>query len=922
MMKITPFDKIICRTPAFGFNQTLAEVWEQLKLKIEESSPNFYELIKNLNHVDLKTLDEKSRFTIWKYLNRAKFRATPFGTFAAISLMELSFAADTKPIITQELIARHWIDWSLKEVFNSTAMQDVKQLHSNSSIYFVGNEIRYLKTAGNSFELAAVDSLPELNVILLTCKRKTSPAEIYELMERSFDLGKAATLALLTQLIELQLLQTNLQPNITGADYFEKLGITCLPKPSNYIIAERAIVKGNFNGKLLKQLPELLSFYTKHLAAPVPADLSTFIHHFSKRFDQQEPTLALVMDPEIGIGYGDLAQLQPDELVNGIKDGQAKPEPQSLSYGKLQQFLLRGMMMQQAIDLSNFEEAATQNAVLPNTFSLIFHLYNGQAVLAHTGGSTANALLGRFTLGNEKLTAYGSQIATLETEANTDVLFFDIAYQAEKKVDNVNRRAKLYTYELPILTWSETDQPLTLTDIVVAVADGEVILKSKSLGKRIVPKIPSAYNYSRSDLAVFRFLCDVQNQGILSNFSFKLQDLFPNLAHYPRVTFKSIIVSPAMWLIPAAAMKELINLQKWLKAQDFEVMLKVGYADQSLCIDPNNEQDVWALWHYCKQQKDDVYLTEALLADSDLLKDEKGNSYHPQYIVNYYHQERVYEPSKPIVVEQPECCLPGSEWLYVEIYSHFSKSNYLLTGLISHFLKTNHSYLKKWFFIRYTDPAPHIRFRVELKNKTYGFMLLDSLQQLISIEMTKGFVSDFKLPTYQKETQRYGASRMHLVEHFFMADSRYVSYLIKKSTTEQLLMNALQAAQTLAAMALNELTDQIKFVESLAQSFAKEMNMNSVAFKNINANFNVLKPNIGDTLKIPAKIDRNWRLSFKAIMDVCDDNYSKHKMLADLIHMHVNRLFITDQRVYEAIIYQYWKRLLYTKQALLKVGQG
>ncbi len=107
--------------------------------------------------------------------------------------------------------------------------------------------------------------------------------------------------------------------------------------------------------------------------------------------------------------------------------------------------------------------------------------------------------------------------------------FFDIAYQAEKKVDNVNRRKQLYPYELPILTWSESDNPLDLNDLLVTIEQQEVVLKSKKLDKRLLPRIASAYNYTRSDLAVYRFLCDIQSQGILTNLSFKLRDFGYNV---------------------------------------------------------------------------------------------------------------------------------------------------------------------------------------------------------------------------------------------------------------------------------------------------------------------------------------------------------------------------------------------------------
>ncbi len=73
--------------------------------------------------------------------------------------------------------------------------------------------------------------------------------------------------------------------------------------------------------------------------------------------------------------------------------------------------------------------------------------------------------------------------------------------------------------------------------------------------------MPSAYNYSRSNLPVFRFLCDLQHHKIKSNLNFDIRESFPNLIRYPRVVYKDIIVSRAMWLVPAGIIKTEKNMQ-------------------------------------------------------------------------------------------------------------------------------------------------------------------------------------------------------------------------------------------------------------------------------------------------------------------------------------------------------------------------
>ncbi|RZK60250.1 MAG: hypothetical protein EOO91_02130 [Pedobacter sp.] len=920
-MKITPFDKIICRVPAFGVNQTLAEVWEELKSKIDESSPDFHELIKTLKNNELPLIDDKTKFTIWKYFNRARYRSTPFGSFASVSLVPLSFGSQERLVLNNEIKTHHWIDWGQKEKYQSNSLSEVNLLISNASIYFVAQEIRYLKGTEGSFELAVVDALPELSAILINCKHKTSPERLYELMQHTFAMERKSTMGLLQQMINLQLLHTNLHANITGEDYFSRLLLPCPIKPSNYIIAERTLAAGSFDGRQLKDVPRMIDFFARNFKPHQHTALTNFKSSFRKRFESREISLMVVMDPEIGIGYGNLAQMSDGNLlVEEIKVARDHDDEETLSFGKLQQFLLKKIIANTRIDLAEFASEPSQKAILPNTFSMMFHLYKGQPVLAHSGGCTANSLLGRFTLGNEEIENQGREIAEVEINANLDVLFFDIAYQAENKVDNVNRRKLLYPYELPILTWSDTKDPLDFGDLLVAVEHDEVILKSKKLGKRVIPRIASAYNYTRSDLAVYRFLCDIQSQGLLTNLSFKLQDFFPGLSHYPRVSFQDIIISPAMWLMPLGMTTGITVIKDWFKNQQIDFTFTVGHADQSLNFNPTDEQDLAALLSYCKQHKADIYITEALLDQNDFIKDEQHHTYHPQYIVNYHHKERIYENRPPQVDQGSEFYLPGSEWLYLEIYCHPNKSNYLLLGWVSLFLKSNRALIKKWFFIRYADPQPHLRLRLQLRDPNTANKMLSAMQKLLQPELNKGFVTDFNVKTYHRETQRYGAARMFLVEQFFNIDSKCVMRLIKYAKAEeQLIASSITILHHLLMCSFKDVDEQIWFVKKMAKSFAQEMDLNPVIFKKINTSFNQIKDDLKNlSIQLPPSLLKQKEQTFLKIMNNCENDLVRKNMLADLIHMHVNRLFITDQRIHETIIYHYLLRLLQTKKAILK----
>lgn len=928
-MDLKPLQTLICRTPAFSINSTMAEMLPELKTKIQESSPAFSDFIDSLSAAELNQLDEKINYTLWKYANRAKYRSTPFGSFAAVSILPLAIGHD-EIIIDGQMQCSHLIDWSQKQELSASQRDFIDAdtiVCTNSSIYFVADSIRYLRLRDGNHELAAVKNIPELEVLLNYFKSKKSVKESYALMAEKFNMKPPAIKRLLQQLLNLQLLLSENCSNITGEDYFQRLKIVIPKSPQDYIIAKRKVHAGGFSEQHLKKIPSYISFLAQQFPWEANTDLFNFKTAFINRFEHQEISLAMVMDPEVGIGYGNLAQLHnSNPLINEIKNTNQSNKNEILDYGDFHAFLLNQIISKTPIKIEDFKPVEPSSSIqLPNTLSVLFHIYENQLVIASAGGATANALIGRFTMENEGIEAYANEISNIEANANPEVIFFDIAYQLEQRVDNVNRRKLVYPSELPILCWSTTSNPLDCSDILVSVVNDEVILRSKKLGKRLVPRIASAYNAKGTDLAVYRFLNDVQNQGIITNLGFKLSNFFPKLAFYPRVSFHNLIVSPATWLVPKHLYQNIEGdgitpIANWLTNERIEFRFRSGYADATLCFDPQQEEDLLAFLSFCKQQPDDVYISEALVSDSGCISDEQGGRYFPQYIANFAHQELVYPPSlKPAnsAIKIEHLQMPGGEWLYFELYSHTGKSNQLLLTQIHQFIQLWQGQLRKWFFIRFNLPSPHLRLRLHLKHAGDGFKMMEALKLIMEPEMKLGSLIDFKIKTYVRETHRYGPQRMDLIERFFMIDSQYVIQLLRRTNKEDVwIASSLKLLQTWLTAFIPSLTTQINFVEKMASNFAVEMQLVPTHFKKINATFNALRHSTEQLAILPSqKLMHSYEKAVHKILETVANETDLENLLANLIHMHINRLFSVDQRLYETLIYHYLRRILQTKKA-------
>ncbi len=288
--------------------------------------------------------------------------------------------------------------------------------------------------------------------------------------------------------------------------------------------------------------------------------------------------------------------------------------------------------------------------------------------------------------------------------------------------------------------------------------------------------ISSAYNHTRSDLSVFRFLCDLQGQGLQTSLRLRFDELFPGLGRYPRLRYKSVVLSPAKWKLPEAFCKDtaasspttvgipkqtsLKQLKSWLTASGIDRAIRYCLVDQTLYFDPAKDDDLHELLTYAKQHKE-LYLEEALLPESPTVVNYRGKPLAAEWLVSLVHGERVYkghlDQSKE-ATDEIRSFIPGSNWLYYEIYAHAARTNELLLDVVAPFIAAHADQLASWFFIRYNENGNHLRFW---------------LHPLVA----SGLICDVQLKTCRPELERYAHAGMEAVESVFQADSTLLQRL-------------------------------------------------------------------------------------------------------------------------------------------------
>lgn len=913
-MKLQLHEKVVFRVPQFPVDATLEECWEELKASIALASTEFYQYIKDTDYSDYANLPEGIRITVQKYFNRARFRATPYGTFAGFGVC--GFAPDKKGItIAPETIGHRFTDWTFISEAKAkwlSVPDDRLSVFANSSHYLTGDSIRYITEADGKFSLTDIDADEQIIAILKAC---AAPIRLTALAEK-LAVETSLLRGWVEELVEAQLLLTDYHPNIIGEDYFKRTGSVSGADRQPYLITERIHLSGGLDGKTYHRLTQAIPLLLSISPAPeTPENLGAFIRRFTARYEGMEVPLLQALDPETGIGYGQLeAAASTNALVEELAPMRLK-EQHSRNELPLTDFLAKQLTLLpngSAVDLDGFvAELPDSTFRLPNTFSAVITECDGTLTVEQLGGHSATALQGRFSITEGAIDALCREHARFEQSANPDVLFFDVGYTAEGYVDNINRRNAVYDHQLAILNYDLTERPLCLNDIHAKVDGDGLVLFSKRLNKRLVPRMATAYNHTRSDLSVFRLLCDLQQQHLRTHVGFAIEKRFPGLQRYPEVRYRNIILSAAKWKLslPDGPGTTLTAFRQYIQNTKTSDRIKVGLFDQTLCLDLERDEDVYLLFTIL-QKRGELWATEYRKPTACPIHDANGRPYTGEFVLSFRHGEPLY----PGIVRENKgnttvqrLFPPGSEWLYWEIHCHPMQADGLLHEELSLFIRTNGTAIREWFFIRYNEGGDHIRFRAKLDDPRSSGILLAKLNCLLKGKMESGIVSDIRVRCYHRELERYGADLMDAVERHFHTDSGSVLELLHYGIADD--EKYAHCVGLLQGIRRSDVIDRVAFdrvINQALQGFNAEHAMKGSAFKVLNGAYAAFRRQRPMGPAHPPPSGALFR-SFHDTLAACAAD-RRGRLLTDLFHMHVNRLFSTHQRTHELVIYNYFMK--------------
>lgn len=690
----TIFNEIFLRTPAFPYEAyESGQYYNSVLFKeaVHYASPSFYDQICSIGNWDTIDVD-KIKKTLYKYYSRACTRCTPFGLFATCSIGNIATNDNITLSPINKVQKKYKLDtrciYQIVQYLEKKISVRSKLLYyPNQSFYKVFNNLRYYETTQNDgIQIVSVEKTNYLSRVLKYVRNGKRLTDIISNLHIE-EVSQDEVLNYIEMLIENNVLVSELSlaennnywfDNIVS--FLEKIGETdpiltqigdLLTRSTNnaediYVDIEKLLhsigvdlpdkcylqvdcfrptVVSAINRKTANNILDCIHFLCRLTRTTENSSLERFKIKFEKIYDTKEMPLIQVLDSDLGVNYFENS-LSENGLIKNLKFPFRVQSPimelTPLKKQLFNEYFNAIKSGKREIDLNQMKLSSmfqlTENE-FPCTMPVMTSIFQEEGevkiFIKSMGFSSASAMLGRFYHLNDNIFNIIRKIIKKEEQRkNPSVISAEIVYMPNSKAGNILGKPSLRDYEICIFAKGEylRNKQIPLSDLTIQLVDGKFILRSKKLGKEILPSLASAYNYHNCDNPILKFLCDLQMQFISIPNLIYWDEIYSEMDYLPRITYKNCIISRQKWRIreeeistfsrKGSLVTQLRNWKKQRELPDKAVFLEY---DNELIIDFNNEISMSIMLDLLKMKK--VITVEEFLFGKGRIVSDDENTY-------------------------------------------------------------------------------------------------------------------------------------------------------------------------------------------------------------------------------------------------------------------------------------------------------
>jgi lantibiotic biosynthesis protein len=572
-------------------------------------------------------------------------------------------------------------------------------------------------------------------------------------------------------------------------------------------------------------------------------------------------------------------------------------------------------------------------------------------VLVHGISSRgAETWLSRFAYGDSQIKEALSALVKQEPPNDDSVLHAEIAFLPLGRLGNILTRPHVWPYRINVVEPSggSLQHDLPLSDLLVSVWKSEVTLWSRSLGRRIIPHMTSAHNeFHHGNSDAYRFLRAVEKHGRWMPHT-RWGPALQRLPYLPRVQYRNLILSPATWRVArpgaelgvdARSLKDPDSLLDFLVRNGVSRVAQVKDGDNTLVLDlgdPMSRQQLWTTF----RSRGQLQVREAVGNFSTDTETAAGFFSRPHEIVlpviGQPKQDQANgtdlladsDPETGRAMEEHLHLAPLEEVLFVKIFTVRDSGDQLLKESIAELIRRQSATgaICKWFFIRYSDPDPHIRLRLFAVPGSAAGVFLDTTRALESLRRSRR-VSRFEFCQYEREVVRYGG--MEAIAHsemLFWHDSEIALAILASanfSGVADRLKLAILCVDSLMRDFGYALQERLMLVRDLAASYRREFGVRDRQLTALGRMYRAERtelvsllggkgspPWAQDAMAALARHSPARRSIATDIRSIVGEANARRLMGITQSHVHMTcvRLFESKVREHEVIVYDFLSR--------------
>ncbi|MCX4242641.1 lantibiotic dehydratase [Paraliomyxa miuraensis] len=744
----------------------------------------------------------------------------------------------------------------------------------------------------------------------------------------------------------------------------ERLSVSMPPGCPVQVDAERPCARATLPLPVVRALLAGVEAMRRLGARHEPSALDRFRERFEARFGDVEVPLGLALDEDHGVGFDGLhhpARSHP--LLVGLGGPASVPR---VIWGERERRLSmkleaidRGGGLELELDDEDLQ-ACAEVGPLPSSFAVHGMLLGNADDVARgrftvACSSWAGPPGGR-TLGRAAhLGGLERGIAALmqrEQAVHGEAVVAEIVHHPDhpERMANVTRRPRLLAHEIDCLGPSSAPPGMRigLDDLWLSVRGGRLCLRSRRLGREVVPRLTAAHSFRQPwHLPAYRFLCEMQHDPRVGAQSWSWGP-FESRTFLPRVRYRRAILAPACWSLAGASIPR-----------------TQGRAPDELLAEISALRRQWGIPRWVTVDELAVDLEDPTMIELGLRGPERGavvrleellpatlgmpamgpeGRYVHELTVPFVRHEDVGEHSAiarpPDVVSVGErrqaVLVPGSSWLQINVFAGGRTIDALLVGPVLEALgeldATSH--LRRWFFVRYDDPDRHLRLRLEGEPRWLSREAWPHLLQVLSPHAEAGAVHRIQADTYARELDRYGGMLgIEAAESIFCADSTAALAMLRLGPCghEAQVQRMLASLDALARdLGLRTLEQRLAVAQQCRSRFIDEHADPAAMRRELGRRYRTLRPAcealgadpppvaVAELEGVLAERGRAIAAALARLREADPSHVllgEPARLLPSYWHMHLNRLQSHPSRTLETVLYAFLTRLYAARRA-------